>query len=168
MRTTNICIAVTCCALAAAVVAWAQTRKAGLWEMTTTMTLQQSPFPPGMAIPANSPLNPAPRTTQVCLTQAMIDKYGAPVPPRNDCRLANVQKGELGMTADLVCSGRMTGKGELTSSWPDPEHAKGSVHFIGTVQAGPNPRPIEWTQQSSSVFKGPDCGDVKPLPMPDK
>ena len=73
------------------------------------------------------------RCTQVCLTQAIIDKYGAPLPQtRNDCQLVNVQKSDHGMTADLVCVGRMTGKGTLTSSWDDPlEHAKGGVHFTG-------------------------------------
>jgi len=28
--------------------------------------------------------------------------------------------------------------------------------------------PMEWTIQSSSVFKGADCGDVKPVPVPEK
>jgi len=27
---------------------------------------------------------------------------------------------------------------------------------------------VEWTTESSSVFKGADCGDVKPAPLPDK
>jgi hypothetical protein len=72
------------------------------------------------------------------------------------------------MTADWICSGRMAGKGTLESSWTDPNHAKGKVHFVGAMQMGPNTRPIEWTTESSSVFKGADCGAVKPLPMPDK
>jgi hypothetical protein len=50
----------------------------------------------------------------------------------------------------------------------DSDHAKGEVHFVGSIQAGPKAMPIEWTTQSSSVFKSADCGDVKPLPMPDK
>ena len=170
MRTPRLWIAASCLVslLAATITAWAQTRKAGLWEITSTMTLQQSPYPPGAPIPPTSPFNGGPRVAQVCLTQEMIDKYGAPVPEsRSDCQLSNVQKSEHGMTADLICSGRMTGKGSLQSSWSDPEHAKGSVHFVGTVQAGQNPRPIEWTRESTSIFKSADCGDVKPVPMPD-
>jgi len=168
-RVWTITTCIGCSLLAVAVAAWAQGRKAGLWEMTTTMTLQQSPFPPGMAAPPNSPFGGEPRVTQVCLTQAMIDRYGAPVPSsRNDCQLANVQKGEHSMTADLVCSGRMTGKGDLHSEWPDSEHAKGGVHFTGTVQGRSGSMPIEWTSSSTSVFKSADCGDVKPVPIPDK
>ena len=39
-------------------------RKPGLWEMTTNMTWQQSPMPPGMTMPGGGP-----HTTQMCLTQ---------------------------------------------------------------------------------------------------
>jgi uncharacterized protein DUF3617 len=167
MRISRVLTTLGCISLAMTATSWAQTRKAGLWEITSTVTLQQSPFPPGMDVPSTSPLSAGPHVAQVCLTQAMIDKYGAPVPEsRTECQLANVQKGEHGMTADLVCSGRMSGKGTLESSWLDPEHAKGTIHFTGTVQAGPNPRPIEWTRQSTSVFKSDDCGDVKPVELP--
>jgi hypothetical protein len=171
MRIPRRWIAATCLTsllLAAAAVAWAQSRKAGLWEVTSTMTLQQSPYPPGVPIPPGSPFDGAPHVTQVCLTQAMIDRYGAPVPiSRNDCQLTNVQKSDHGMTADMICSGRMSGKGARHSEWPDPEHAKGGVHFTGTVQARSGSVPIAWTSVSTSVFKSADCGDVKPAPMPD-
>jgi hypothetical protein len=106
--------------------------------------------------------------TQVCLTQEIIDKYGAPVPQSRaaECSLANVNKTDHGMTADLICSGRMNGKGTLQSSWADPEHAKGSVHFTGTIAGRNGTMPVEWTSESSSVYKGADCGDVKPIPVP--
>jgi uncharacterized protein DUF3617 len=159
----------TACLIGTAVFAWAQSRKAGLWEMTTTMTLQQSPFPAGMQPPPNSPLSATPHTTQICLTQEMIDKFGAPVPSsNNECQLANVQKNDHGITADLVCTGRMSGKGSLQSDLIDPEHAKGKVHFVGSVQARSGSMPIEWTSESTSVFKSTDCGNVKPVPMPEK
>jgi hypothetical protein len=164
MRMTRVWIILSGLLFVAAVFAWAQGRKAGLWEMTTTMTWQQSPLPAGMPAPPNSPFAGGPRVTQVCLTQETIDKYGAPVPnSRNDCQLTNVQKSDHGMTADLVCSGRMSGKGALHSEWPDPEHATGGVHFTGTVQARSGSMPVEWTSQSTSVFKSADCGDVKPI-----
>lgn len=158
----------TCLLLAVAVAAWAQGRKAGLWEITSTTTLQQSPFPPGMTPPADSPLSAAPHTTEVCLTQTMIDKYGAPVPQSGDCQVSNVQKSDHGMTADLTCSGRMTGKGTVESSWPDPEHAKGNTHFSGNIQTRAGSKPVEWTRESTSVFKSEDCGSVKPIAAPDK
>ena len=72
------------------------------------------------------------------------------------------------MTADMICDGPMSGKGTMESTAIDSEHAKGKVHFAGTIHAGPNSKPIEWTVESSSVFKAADCGDVKPFPMLDK
>ena len=157
-----------CLLLVAAVFAWAQGRKPGLWEITSTVTLQQSPFPPGMQMPASSPLAAGPHISQVCLTQAMIDKFGAPLPQSQtgDCSFANVSKSDHGMTADLICSGRMTGKGTVQSSWSDAEHAKGTAHFTGTVVGRNGTVPLEWTRESTSVFKSADCGSVQPVPIP--
>jgi hypothetical protein len=70
------------------------------------------------------------------------------------------------MTASMVCTGQVNGTGTVESDWTIPDHAKGKVHFVGTMQMGQNSRPIEWTSESTSVYKGPDCGSVKPLPMP--
>ena len=150
-----------------AVVAWAQTRKTGLWEVTSTLTLQQSPFPPGMTPPSSSPLAPGPHTTQICLTQAMIDKFGGPAPQNGECQFADIKKSDHGVSADLVCSGRMTGKGTFESSWSDPEHAKATIHVTATAQGRGGPVPIEFTRESTSVFKSADCGEVKPMPTPD-
>jgi hypothetical protein len=160
-----------CCICAMALFAWAQAnRKPGLWEMTSNMTWQQSPMPPGMTMPpgAASPFGGGPRTTQVCLTQAMIDKYGAPMPQsrNNECQIANVVMTPNSMTANWICTGKMAGKGTLESSWAHADHAQGKVHFVGAMQMGPNSRTIEYTIESTSVYKGADCGSVKPLPMP--
>jgi len=160
-RFLKVSASLLCFILMATVFAWAASRKPGLWEITSTMTWQQSPMPNGA--PPPGPMSGS-HTSQVCLTQAMIDKYGAPLPQsRNDCQVTNVRKGEHSMTAEMVCSGRMTGKGTLESSWTDAEHATGKVHFTGTAQFGPTPHPIEWTSESTSVFKGDDCGSVKPV-----
>jgi len=168
MCKTRVWIPTACCLFAVAVFAWAQsTRKPGLWEMTTTMTFQQSPMPPGMQAPPGSPFAGGPHTTQVCLTQAMIDKYGAPMPAtRGDCQFTNVQVKPTGMTATMVCAGKTNGTATVESNWPEQDHAKGKVHFVGTMQMGPNSKPIEWTTESVSVYKGPDCGSVQPAPMP--
>jgi hypothetical protein len=165
MRPTRICLALTCCLFA--VFASAQSRKPGLWETTTVQTWQQSPMPQGMPAPANSPFAGGPRTSLVCLTQAQIDRYGA-IPPqgRGDCRASNIVKRSNGMSADWICTGAMNGKGTVESTWYDDGHSKSHVHFVGSVQAGPNSRPVEFTSDSTSVFKGADCGSVKPLPMP--
>jgi hypothetical protein len=172
MRKTGLMIALGCCLLAVAVFAWAQVnRKPGLWEINSTMTWQQSPFPPGMQVPpgAAAAFGGGPRTTQVCLTQAWIDKYGAPIPQsRNNCQATNVVLKPNSMTGDWVCTGQMAGKGTLESSWDDTDHAKGKMHFVGAMQSprSPNPIPIEFTVVSESTYKGADCGSVQPIQMP--
>jgi Protein of unknown function (DUF3617) len=173
MHTTRIWITLFCCLFAMSVFAAAQTRKPGLWELTTNMTWQQSPFPAGMGAPpagggGNSPFGGGPHTTEVCFTQQQIDKYGAIVPQTSGCQVTNVVKKTNSMTADMVCSGRMNGKGSMESSWTDDQHATGKIHFVGSMQLGPNSKPIEWTTTSTSFYKSADCGAVKPIPVADK
>jgi hypothetical protein len=165
MRIYRNVIAASACLLVLGLFAWAQTRKAGLWEVTSTMTWQQSPFPAGMGPSGGaSPFGGGPHTSQVCVTQEQIDKYGT-VPPqtRGDCQVTNIVKKANGMTADLVCTGHSAGKGTLEASWTDDSHSTSKVHFTGTMQMGPNSTPVEWTVAGSSVYKGADCGSVKPL-----
>jgi hypothetical protein len=38
--------------------------------------------------------------------------------------------------------------------------------MTGTMQTGSTTSPIDMTMQSTSTYKGPDCGNVKPLAMP--
>jgi hypothetical protein len=170
MRNTRVWITICLCLFAITITASSQAvRKPGLWEMTANMSWQQSPMPAGVNLPPGmkSPFSGMTTTTQVCLTQAMIDKYGAPVSQnQRDCKIANVVMHTSSMTADLICSGKMNGKGEMQSTWTDGGHATGKVHFAGTMQMGPNATPVEWTVDSTSTYKGLDCGSVKPLPMP--
>ncbi len=157
IRRTLFCLVV--CGLVLGLYASAQSRKPGLWEVTSTMTWQQSPFPAGMGH-----MGGGPRTMQVCVTQAEIDKYGT-VPPQahGDCKIENVVKKANGMTAEMVCTGPMAGKGSIESSWTDASHTTTKVHYLGAMQTGPESKPVEWTVDSTSVYKGPDCGNVKPL-----
>ena len=100
------------CFLLAALAAPAQERKPGLYELTLTTT----------TISPSASKYPA-RVMQICLTQEMIDKFGAIVPERltHVCQLVNVVKKPGGMTADMVCSGGMTGKGTIEVAWSDSE-----------------------------------------------
>ena len=173
MSKTRVWIAMACCLVFISQFASAQAnRKPGLWEMTSTMSWQQSPMPAGMTMPpgANSPFGGGAHTTQVCVTQAMIDRYGAPVPQsrNNQCQTSNVQLKPGGMSADWICTGMMAGKGTVESSWTDSDHSTSKVHFTGSMQMGPNATPVEYTILANSVYKGADCGNVKPPPMPDK
>jgi Protein of unknown function (DUF3617) len=148
------------CLVALALIAWGQVPKAGLYEVTNKMTWQQSPFPEGMQAPQGSG---APHTALTCVTQAQIDKYSGPKPQANrGCQITNIQKHDSGMTAEISCGAPMTGKGTVETSWTDSAHSKSKVHFTGSMQMGPNSKAVEWTIESESTYKGPDCGSVKP------
>ena len=145
------------CLIAATLGAAAQDRKPGLYEVTLLTTTV-----------APTPEVHSPRTWQACLTQDMIDKYGAIVPQNvtRVCQLVNVVKKPGGMTADMVCSGSIVGKGTLEVTWSDSEHSKGNLHFSGTMHPGDSDIKIEWSAATTSVYKGPDCSVLKPATPP--
>jgi hypothetical protein len=145
------------CLLTATLAATAQDRKPGVYDVTiatTTIQPAASVFPP--------------HTHPACLTQEMIDKYGAIVPESltRACRLVNIVKKPGGMMADMVCSGGITGKGTLEVNWTDSEHSKGTLHFSGEMPLGNPPIKIEWSATTTSVYKGPDCSVLKPPTPP--
>jgi hypothetical protein len=145
--------------LALAVVAWAQGRRPGLYDVTTNMTFQKSPFPAGVGPGARGP-----QTSQACVTQEQIDKYGGTPPQKREgCEISNMVKKANGFSADMTCSGRMASKGTVESVFSEDGHGKTTIHMVGTMQMGPNPSPVEYTVVSESTFKGADCGSVKPI-----
>jgi len=171
MRTTRIWITLGCFLIMAPLLAPAQSqsrapeskRRAGLWELTTTTSAQSSS---GRRMPgrSTSPLHPS--TQMVCLTEEMIAKFGAPLPPvAGSCHIASLDRRPTSMTLQLDCTGRMVGKMEQESSW-SVDHGTTTVHFIGTELTGAENRPVEWTAHSVAVFKDAACGGVKPYPMP--
>ena len=108
-------------------------------------------------------------TTQVCLTQEQIDKYGAPVPQSRGCQVTNVVKKGDGMTADMECTGPLSGgKGTMESHLTDDNHAKGKVHFVGAIKMGQTSKRIEWTIPLVESSKVRIAGTVKPVPTPEK
>lgn len=152
----------TCaCVLIAGVAAWSQSRKAGLYDTTTNMTWQQSPFPEGMG-----PGTQGPHKALVCVTQEQVDKFGgAPLPAREGCSISDVVKRPDGFTATMTCNRRMNSKGPVEATFTEDGQGKIKVHMTGTMNIGPTPRPVEYTIESTSVFKSADCGSVKPDPI---
>lgn len=137
-----------CGLIAVGVAAQAQDRKPGVYEVTLTTTMV-----------APSPQTYPPHTTQVCLTQAMIDKYGAIVPDNlYSCQVINIAKRPDGMSADISCSGGIVGKGTLDVNWTDSEHTRGRIKFNGSLHPAGKEIKIEWNTETVSTYKGPDCG----------
>ena len=157
MRVNILCV-LSSCLFIAVLAARAQDRKPGLYEMTIVTT----------TVSPSATTDP-PRTRQACLTQEMIDKYGAIVPENlsRSCQFVNVVKKPDGMTADMICSGAITGNGKIGVNWSDSEHAKGNLHFSGTIRPGQDEIKVEWNATTTSVYKGPDCSVLNPTaPQP--
>jgi len=148
------------CLFALANFSAAQNRKAGLWSITTTMHYESQPATPGR------PTASAPYTTSACLTQELIDKYGAPLPQvGGTCKITSLDKQAHSVKAEMACTGRNSGNATMESTWTATT-ATGSVHFAGTPASGSSARVVKWSSTSTSVFKSKDCGNVQPFPMP--
>ena len=178
MSKTRVWIPLCCCVLAVAALAQAQSgRKPGLYEVTSQMSMggagapQMPQLPPGVQLPPGMQMPQGmggPIVTRVCVTQAMIDKYGgpSPAPQHGQCQVTDISMKANGMTAKIICTGQMNATGTVETTWTDANTSQTKMHMTGTMQMGQNSRPIDMTVQSTSVYKGADCGDVKPPPMP--
>ncbi len=113
----------------------------------------------------------APITAQVCVTQAMIDKYGSQSSnsPRDGCHMSDVVTTPSGMTAKMVCAGRMNATGTVQTTFVDANTVKSTLHMTVTMPMGSANQTFDTFDtmvRSTSVYKGTDCGSVKPLAMP--
>lgn len=172
MRKTPVPIALAVCLLAGSLAALAQAMiRPGLWQMTSTLTWQKTPLPPGVALPPGfpNPFQPVTRTKPVCMTQQAIDQFGAPFAysqGKENCTVSKIVHTSGGLTAEMICTGAINGHGTVESSWPTGVTAHGTAHFTGTVQMGSNTVPVEYTVESTSTYKSADCGSVPPLSLP--
>ena len=165
MRSPRFCLTLLCL-FSVAALAYGQNVQPGLYENTSEVSWQQSPFPAGMKMP-QSPLGEGKHTTQVCVTQEQIDRYGPIVPERwgQGCHLTNTVKTASGMHAELVCSGEVEGQGTFDAAWGHEAGGSGELHFRGQMVTHEFSAPIEFTSKLVSVYKGRSCGSVKPSPM---
>ncbi len=154
MSKTRIWMVVVCCFIALAATAQGQ-RKAGLWEVTSQMSMSGMPNMPSMGS----------HTQQVCVTQAMVDKYGGPYsnPPNAQCQVTNVSLTTSGMSANLTCTGRTSMTGTVTATFVDANTTKTTVQMNMTMGNG---QQMDMTMQSTASYKGSDCGSVQPLALP--
>jgi hypothetical protein len=155
MNKTQFGLILGCCIIALAAQAQGQGRKPGLWEVTSQVSMSGGP--------SNMPQMP-PRTNQVCVTQAMIDKYGGPYsnPPQSQCQITNMSMSATGMSANLTCSGRANMTGTVQTTFVDANTTKTTVQM--SMAMGPNT--MNMTMESTAIYKGPDCGSVQPLALP--
>ncbi len=152
------------CLLAASVSSAQQSPQAGLWLISTTTRIQQAGDSPANfsgGHPAQSSSEPV--GLPACISQELIDKYGVILPPSlRDCELSNVVQAADNFHADMTCKGSYNGVGSIESTWTDENHVTGKVRFVSRTGEAGKGRQMTWSQESTAVFKSPDCGNVKP------
>ena len=156
MRNIRIWAMLGCCFVTLATCAQGQSKqKPGLWEITSSMTMSGMPQAPQMGS----------HTMQICVTQAMIDRYGGAYTnqQRGNCQTTNVVVTPGGMSANMTCSGQMSMTGTVQTTFVDANTTKSTVHMTMTTGNG---QTMTMTTESTSTYKGPDCGSVKPVTMP--
>lgn len=158
VKTARVGLTLGLCAVAFVAQARRQARKAGLWEITTTVSLS------GMRNMNMGPWGP----DTICVPQAMIDKYGGPYEnaDQGQCALTNVVLTARGMTAKLTCPQTSLTTGTAQTTFVDANTTKTTIQMTTYYPIDHNEAPLNTTIQTTATYKGPDCGSVKPLAMP--
>ncbi|HEY1984708.1 MAG TPA: DUF3617 family protein [Terracidiphilus sp.] len=162
-------IALFFCLFATAIVSSAQTRKPGLWEVTSNTKIQQPGDAPGNFNASSSAAQSSaePNGFPQCYTRELIDTYGIVLPPSlRDCTLSNIVKNDTTFNADMTCKGTYNGRGTIESTWSDENHVTGKVRFVAKTKDSTNALAMHWTQDVSAVFKSADCGNIRPRRIP--
>lgn len=166
LSTGMTCAALATGALALPLAALASHGKAGLWEVTTRMSMpnMSANIPPeamarmkamGMSMPGGNQTF----TSQHCMTAEEVAQDTPPTPRRNTgCAMSNLSHDGHTFTADLVCSGAdAQGRGHVAVTYDSDEHYAGTYAFNGSMQGHP--------QNITSNFEGrwisADCGSLK-------
>jgi hypothetical protein len=102
-------------------------------------------------------------TTRLCISPEMAGRNKPIVDPEGRCQPTKINQSGNRTTFEINCSASgtvMTGKGESTATGDvitsrvdmSTRHGKGETHVMHS--------------ESEMKFLGPDCGDVKPIPLP--
>lgn len=142
------------CAVALVAQAQGHKQKPGLYEVSTTMSMS--------GMPGNMPAMP--HSTQVCVTQAMVDKYGGPMSSQQmiNCKSSNVVVTPSGMSSTVTCTGKVNSTGTVKSVYVDANTTRTTINMTMTMGS----QTVTTTTESTYTYKGPDCGNVKPPAVP--
>lgn len=139
----------------------------GLWETTVLMNLGEGmpQVPPemraqmkqmGLDIPGVDPI-----THRVCITPEQAARETMPNvnDPESGCRMVGSKRDGDRFTADLVCDGRMKGKGNMTMTLNGPKAHTGRMAFKGTSEEG---MPLDMSSEVNGKWLAAECGQVQP------
>jgi hypothetical protein len=169
MNRSLICTLLGSALILAPVAAMAAHGRAGLWTVTSTMSMPDMPQIPPQALEAMKargiPLPGQPFTTQMCMTQEQVNA-DKPPPTHNadvSCDTKLLSSSPSAMHSQIVCKGRVNGTGDMQISWRGTDHYESTYSFQGTAEGG---RPQNMTQHATGDFVKADCGSVKPMGPP--
>lgn len=139
----------------------------GLWDNTVTVNLGEGmpQIPPavreqmkqmGMQIPGIEPV-----THQTCITPEQAARETIPniSDAESGCKVAGQKREGDRFTADVVCDGRMKGKGTVTTTLSGSKSYTGKMVFSGTSAEG---MPLNMSSEAVGTWKSADCGSVQP------
>jgi len=126
--------------LAAPIAALAAHGKAGLWQITVTITGMPTPdlskVPPEMLArlkAAGVGMGGNTITAQHCMTMQEFGQQKLPSLGQHgkDCTVSNASESGGHFSADLTCSGRFSGTGHVQADWDSDEHYVADVSMSG-------------------------------------
>jgi len=136
--------------------------KAGLWEVTSTMSMpnmpQMSPAQTaqmqamGMHMPTGHTT-----TLQHCVTP---EQAASPIPLNShnkDCALSNVKMDGRTYSGDVTCSGEFQGQGHFSETFDSDEHYTGTSTMTGTS----NGHAMNMSNTMEGKWISADCGATK-------
>ena len=163
--------------------AQAQVAKAGLWDVTSKlggspeidnamaqMQQQMASMPPeqrkqmeammakqGLGISGGS----GGMLTKMCMSIEMVERSQLPMQTQGDCVSTTSDKTSTGMKMKFSCTNPVSsGEGQYTFTGDSAYTVKMKIN---SVQQG---KPTTTTIDATAKWLGPDCGNIKPMPMP--
>jgi hypothetical protein len=156
-------LAVVAAVVSLPVSAWAGHIRAGLWEISTRVSMQnmEAMIPPdqlarmkamGMHLPGDHA-----STFQHCVTPADAANDKPPPMHNKDCAISNMVYNAQTFSADIVCTGEHQAQGHVLVTFDGDRHYTGTTNFNAAGNGG--------SANVASSFEGKwisaDCGTAK-------
>jgi Protein of unknown function (DUF3617) len=136
--------------------------KAGLWSVSVKVDMAGMPqIPPEQLAKMNAmgihiPMGGDTITTTHCVTpaEAAMDKIPTMSKEHQKyCAVQNLKSSADGMSADMICTGKVEGNGHMTFHFDSPEHYVGS----GSLNAVVNGHPMKSSTSFEARWVSAEC-----------
>jgi hypothetical protein len=143
MRSKTILVGVVAALIAMTGAALADHGKAGLWQVSTKMTM------PGM---------PQAQTysSQHCMTADEVKRDAMPPSSNHDCKMTNEKVSGGSFSGDMVCNGEAKGTGHIAVTYDSNTHYAGQM----TMAMNAGGHAMNMTNSFEGKWLSADCGKV--------